>query len=173
MKIANIDIPAQSAFIAGAGLALLGAFALIAIYPAHLGLTGMESEITAVSRRIEEQKILAPIYREFVKEATDVPKPANTEKITTDQVNKLVDVFGKTGTKSGLSVVSVTPDPESLAKRSKLLSVTLVMRGELDQIRAFLSEISSLSFVDTLETIRIQTAKDAKELYVVAWLTLE
>lgn len=147
------------------------------LYPALRDMTRLNRDIAAEKSRIEEQKALAETYQELKrlvdKGASEDLPPVKAVPLPRIRVSGVSELFEACAGKSGVEMASVTPDPDSLAKGGKSLSVRMTLRGTPEQFRNFLVEVGRIPSLETIEAIRIQRLSEGFDHQVVAWLVLE
>ena len=65
------------------------------------------------------------------------------------------------------------PNVDSLIGGEGLLEMTVVMKGELFDLRNFLVLLAEVSYLEHIEQIQIRTAQDLKEIRLKLWLARE
>jgi Tfp pilus assembly protein PilO len=177
LGIATTRLPAKTV----TGMTVLFAVLVVAgflfLYPVLRDAARLDAEIAREKSRLEEQKALVGVYQEFKKLvdqglAENLP-PAKSVPLPKVRVSGVSELFEECAAKSGMEAASITPDPDSLARGGKSLSVRVTLRGEPGQFRDFLAEVGRLPSLETLETIRIQRVSEGFDYQVVAWLALE
>lgn len=169
-----LHVPAQSVFyllVCGATIVVL---LVVGLYPAQISLNRLESEITSLRARLEEQRTLFPIYRELlgkiqIKDPTEIPLPERVP-LPADQIDKIPALFREVSQKCDLALLSATPDARSVTNSSQFLMVELVLQGEFLKFRNFLFELQKLSYLEHIEEIQIQSG--GREFRLKVWLTV-
>ena len=96
--------------ILGGGVVL---FLLLAILPAHKETAELDFEISNVNTKIEEQKILTPVFESLMKKAELKPPEGLNyvpkEKLKTDNTHKVADRFQEMAETSMLELVEFSP----------------------------------------------------------------
>ncbi len=177
LNIATTKLPTRSAVAAIIGFVVLLLVGVVLLYPVVRDGLRLSEDIAKEGRRIEEQQALLPLYMEMKKivdqgVAQGLP-PAKTVALALDQVPGVSALFEECAAKSGAQTFTVTPDPDSLAKGGKSLSVRVVLRGEPENFRNFLVGVGRLPSLETIETIRAKRVSEGFDYLVVAWLALE
>ncbi len=170
-------LPARTALAAIIGFVVLVLAGVVLLYPVVRGSIRLSTDIARETQRIEEQKALLPLYLEMKKIvdqgiAQGLP-PGKTVPLALDQVPGVSALFEDCASASGAQAFTVTPDPDSLARGAKSLSVRIVLRGEPDDFRKFLAAAGRLPSLETIETIRAKRVSEGYDYLVVAWLALE
>jgi hypothetical protein len=151
-------------------------FVAIGLYPLQASLSRQGEDIEALKARIEEQKVLSPVYRELMgklqkKTAGVLPDDKRTA-LAADDVDVVPMVFKKMAQDGGLDVLYVTPDVKSLANNPEHMSVHLAVKGDFLKFRKFLLALESLPYVEHVEEIQVQEALGGRELRLKTWLAV-
>lgn len=139
---------------------------MLANYPSQMSIIKLGNEITEVKGRIEEQKLLFPIYSELlakIRLKVVSGSPVSRGGLAQGQVNRIAEILSNVAKKSNIETVSAIPDPTSLAGGSNLLTVNVSARGDFFAFRGFLLDLISLSYVNSLEEVRVQDVSGSKE----------
>lgn len=65
------------------------------------------------------------------------------------------------------------PDLDSLIGGAGFLEMTVVMKGELFDLRNFLVLLGEVSYLEHIEQIQIRTAQDLKDIRLKLWMARE
>ncbi len=175
MKIPKLPAKINTYLLIGA--AGLAAFFIFVIYPYHRSLANADLDIQTIKARIEEQKILYPVFMDLLKkarmkESKGLPFPEN-EKLSRDDAGKISDIFQDVAKKSNFMLKHIVPDTDSLAEGSEHLKVTLVITGDFPEFRKFLVALGEVPYLEHVERIQIRTVKNYKEISLKVWLAQE
>ena len=176
-KKLSFDLPRRSLIyllMCGAGIVL---FLLVGIWPSYRNMVRMNGSIADLKARIEEQKILFPLYQklrvgltpEASKDQWSPPKSG----LPVHRMDDLSPIFGEIAANCGLELSAVTPDVKSMADDSHFLSVDLVLTGNLFNLRKFLLELANLPYLGPIEKLQIQEDSHGKECFLKVWLMLD
>ncbi|NMC49092.1 MAG: hypothetical protein GYA47_06670 [Desulfovibrio sp.] len=176
-SLATTRLPARTALAAIVGFVVLVFAGVALLYPVVRDSLRLSADIARESQRLEEQKALLPLYLEMKKivdkgAGLGIP-PAETAPLPLGKVQEVAALFEECAISSGAQTYTVTPDPDSLARGAKSLSVRVVLRGEPEDFRKFLAAAGRLSSLETIETIRAKRVSEGYDYLVVAWLALE
>jgi hypothetical protein len=152
-------------------------FILIGLYPVHSSLSGLDEEIAGIKARIEEQKVLFPLYKEL---AEKVRKKMDSEllrysgkiALSIDQIDAISTRIREIAEESNLETISITPDAKSLANNSKSMSVSLVVRGDFLKFHRFLFDLESVPYLEHIQEIQIQEALAGREFRLKTWVAV-
>jgi hypothetical protein len=172
----KFDIPEKSLwylFICG-GIILL--FLLVVIFPINRYQANRAGEIKKMEYQIEAQKELGPIYLTLLKTMENkdprvLPNPPKTT-IPRAESGKFQNALKTIAEKSGLRIVSSTPDLSTLTSSSRFLLHNAVLKGEFANFRKMLIELGALPYLDRIEEIRIQQYPDSMEFRIKIWIAI-
>ncbi len=176
-KIKMSSLPTQTLsylVILGGGVVL---FLLLAILPAHKETAELDFEISNVNTKIEEQKILTPVFESLMKKAELKPPEGLNyvpkEKLKTDNTHKVADRFQEMAETSMLELVEFSPAIETLINRSGYMMLDIELRGEFINLHPFLLQMCQMPYLEQIEEIKIRSVRDTKEMKIRMWLATE
>lgn len=156
--------------------ALLVAFALL-VYPEMRAITRVEGEIADAQARVEQQKILFPVYRELMaafQNATAVSLPqVKRVPLPQAEMGGVAAIIADMAREQGLDVRSVTPNPDSLAAGGGLISVRCVLSGDVFALRSFYLSLGALPSLAHVERLQVEDAYAGRTYRLDFWLALE
>ena len=176
-RIKALKLPARSvAFLLICAGGLL-AFILLVIYPQRTSLAEADMEIQALKARIEEQKILYPVFQDLLKKArfkgtAGLPFPEKG-RLKRDETDKIASKFRNIAQKSQLTLVDINSDIESLIDNSGYLKLYMVLEGDFFALRNFLLNLGELPYLEHIERIQISSAPKTKTINLKIWLAQE
>ena len=174
--MANSKLPPKSiTYLLLCGGALL-AFILLAIYPYHKALGGMDTEIHEITAKIDEQKILYPVFKELLKRS-QIKEPSSLtlpekEILSRADTDRILSIFREIAERSNLEVKSVQPDVDGLIDNSEHLMVDVAMTGDFFDFRNFFLQLGELPYLKHIERFQIKTEGDVREINLRIWLSL-
>jgi len=176
MKKFNLDIPKTTLnylIICGGIIAI---FLLVGLFPMYRYNIYQTGEIKKTKDQIEERKGNIPVYLNLQKEmeSKDVyilPNP-NKTTISREEAAKFPNVFRTITGKSGLVVVSLTPDSSNTVGSSKFVLHNAVLKGNFTDFRKMLIALSAIPYLDKIEDIRISQRADYMEYKIQIWLAI-
>jgi Tfp pilus assembly protein PilO len=178
MKKINININKKNSIlylVIYGGIILI--IILVGILPYYLKISNQVKENDKLKYHIKEQKELGPVYQTLIKanENKDVfvlPHPEKTELPRLD-TRKFQTDFQNAAKKSGLKVVSFTPDINTSASTSTSFLHNIVLKGELADFRRMLIELGSIPCIDRIEEINIQQNTGSMEFKIKVWIAIK
>ena len=153
------------------------AFFVLIILPSKTTSADLDQEIESLTVRIEEQRILTPVFHSLLKRAkiddrSDLPSPKKS-KLTHVDMNAISTVFQDFAGRRNLKLEEITTDDSSLTQESGYLLMRLRLSGDFFKIREFLIDIGSIPSLEHIEEINIRSTKTSKELRLKIWLAKE
>ena len=153
------------------------AFLLLIILPSQKTSAQLDREIDELNVRIEEQRILTPVFHSLLKRAkmappSALPSPEKT-KLTHDGMNTISKVFQDIAVRHNLTLEEVKTDVSSMMEDSGYLMMRLRLSGNFYKFRDFLVDLGSIPSLEHIEEISIRPMKTARELRIKLWLGQE
>jgi hypothetical protein len=152
-------------------------FVAVGLLPMQTSLRGMDEEIVGLKARLEEQRVLFPIYKELSerirkKQDSDFLRYSAKIALSIDQIDGISSRFKEIADESNLETISVTVDAKSLANNSKSMLVFVVVRGEFPKLRGYLFDLEAVPYVEHFQEIQILEALAGKELRLKIWVAV-
>ncbi len=168
---------AQSLMILAVCVVGILAFFLLIILPSERAAGELEEEIKELNVRIEEQRILTPVFRSLLKRSkvappSDLPVPERT-KLTHGDINTISSVFQEMAARHNLKLEDVKTDVSSMVEDAGYLSMQLRLNGNFYKFREFLVDLGSIPSLEHIEEISIRPQKASRELEIKLWLAQE
>jgi len=153
------------------------AFFLLIILPSQETSAELDQDIERLNARIEEQRILTPVFHSLLKRAnkegpSELPSPEKA-KLTHGDMNAISTVFQDIAGRHNLKLEEITTDVRSLMQESGYLLMRLRLSGDFFNIRKFLIDIGSIPSLEHIEEINIRSTKISKEFRLKIWLAQE
>ena len=153
------------------------AFLLLILLPAEKTSAELDQEIDKLNVRIEEQRILTPVFHSLLKRAktappSALPSPEKT-KLTHEDMNTLSKVFQDIAARHNLKLEEVKTDVNSLMQDSGYLMMRLRLSGNFYKFRELLVDLESVPSLEHIEEINIRPVKTAREVEIKLWLGQE
>lgn len=152
-------------------------FVLMIILPAQKSASELDSEIVELKSRIEEQRILNPVFKNLFERAKadnqgGLPNQVKT-KLSRDDISKLTERLQEIVRENHLQIEALAPDVNSLTDNSGFLSVNISARGEFMDFRNFLIELGTIPSMELIETIDVRAIEGLRHINVRIWLAQE
>ena len=143
-------------------------FILFVIYPVQVSITNTNHEIDLVKRRIEEQEILYPVYKDLLKQiGKKIPKGIfadNSEKSVQYDSSNITLLIQKIATDNNLEVVSIIYDIGSLIDDSGDMLIDVSASGAFHDFRNFLTGLDRILCLSSIKEIEIKESENSKNL---------
>lgn len=151
-------------------ICLLGiiALCLVGIWPNAATIKDTDREIEHLKQQVKTQELLYPVYRELIKEATrkslsKLPIP-ETNKIPRNDLSMVNKSFQKIAKENNVDFESAIPDASSYLEDTGHLVMNVEYSGDFFQFRGLLLGICQLPYLETIEEMILETAKDSKRM---------
>ncbi len=154
------------------------AFFVLIILPSKKSSADLDRDIESLTVRIEEQRILTPVFHSLLKRAKmegikgKLPSPEKS-KLTHAGMNAIPTVFQDSARRHSLKLEEITTDDSSLTQESGYLLMRLRLSGDFFKIREFLIDLGSIPSLEHIEEINIRSLKTSKEIRLKIWLAKE
>jgi hypothetical protein len=173
-RIALTSLPTKSLLyllIFGGGIAL---FVLIVILPTQNTAKNLDQEIEKIKGRIEEQKILSPLYNLLKKKSRITPPEGlimpKKEKLVRGDTQKITSTFQKISADSGLKLAEFRPDVNTILNNAEFLKVDVLLEGKFFNLQNFLIQVCQLPYLELIEVIKINPVKDTNQFGLQIWM---
>ncbi|MDD5434238.1 MAG: hypothetical protein PH343_02290, partial [Nitrospira sp.] len=100
-----------------------------------------------------------------------LPLPSK-ESIAREDTDRIFMTFSDIARKTGMDVVSVVPNINSLAGNIKFLSVNVIVRGNYFNFHKFLNIAGEVPYLEHIEEIEIQQTPEGREYRMKLWLSV-
>jgi Tfp pilus assembly protein PilO len=153
------------------------AFLLLIILPSQKTSAQLDREIDELNVRIEEQRILTPVFHSLLKRAktappSALPSPEKT-KLTHGDMNSISKEFQDIAMRHNLKLEEVKTDVSSMMEDTGYLMMRIRLTGDFYKFRDFLVDLGSIPSLEHIEEINIRPVKTARELQIKLWLAQE
>lgn len=150
---------------------------LIGILFLYLKIDNQIKDNDKLTYQIKEQKELRPLYATFLnsmkgKDLLILPNPAKTA-LPRSEAGKFQNEIQMIAKRSGLIVVSVTQELNTLAGPSTSLLHNVVLKGEFADFRKMLIGLGAVSCLDRIEEISIQQSDKFMEFRMKVWIAIK
>jgi Tfp pilus assembly protein PilO len=152
-------------------------FLILIILPSQKTSAELDREIDKLNVRIEEQRILTPVFHSLLKRAKTappsmLPSPEKT-KLTHGDMNSISKVFQDIAVRHNLKLEEFKTDVSSVMEDSGYLMMRLRLSGNFYKFRDFLVDLGSIPSLEHIEEVSIRPVKTARELQIKLWLGQE
>lgn len=150
---------------------------LLVIYPQQTSLAEADMEIKELKARIEEQKILYPIFLDLLRKARfkgteGLPFPKKA-KMRRDETVNMLSIFREIAEKNHLTLIDIKSDIESIIDSSGYLKIVLAAEGRFFDLRNFMISLGELPYLEHIERIQIHSSQEKKAIDLKIWIAQE
>ena len=161
-KLGSI-MPTQSLVFLALGAAAILAFIFLIILPGQRQAAELDREIAALTARIEEQRVLAPIFTTlFAKTKAPatlgLPTPTRV-KLSRAEIGGALKHLQELAAAHKMTVRELTPDVNTLTDASGHFLVQFLANGQFMDLRGFLIDIGALPYFESIEEIEIKAVE--------------
>ena len=152
-------------------------FILMIILPAQKSTTELDAEIVDLQARIEEQRILSPVFQSLFKRAkakNESGLPTQTkQKLSKDDISDLTDQLQRIVKENNLQIEDLVPDVNSLTDDSGFLSVNLKASGKFLDFKNLLVDLVTIPSFEMIETVDVRAMEGIRQISLRLWLAQE
>ena len=152
-------------------------FLFLILLPSQKTSAELDQEIDKLNVRIEEQRILTPVFHSLLNRAKTappsmLPSPEKT-KLTHGDMNSISKVFQDIAVRNNLKLEEIKTDVTSAMEDSGYMMMWLRLSGNFYKFRDFLVDLGSIPSLEQIEEVSIRPVKTARELQIKLWLGQE
>ena len=167
-------LPTQSLFLlllCGAGIIV---FVFLIILPTQNTSEQLDKDILRISDRIEEQRILKPVFESLLKRAkrknpSDLPTTKSV-KLDRADISKLSEDLQEMAFRHGLKVQDMKTDVAALIGKSGYLQMRMNLTGAFLDFRGFLVDLGTIPSLEIIEEIQVRAIEGSREFNIKMWL---
>lgn len=169
-------LPGQTLSIFFLCTAIVAVSYILMLYPNTKLLSNLDGEINSLQNQIDEQKMLSPNYKKFLKMTQEdmsgsLPSPPKS-KLPQHKIETLPIHFREMAHEDDLDPVSITMDIKSLANEPGFLMINTLVKGDLLNFRNFLIKLQEVPYIEHMETISIEGALLSKNFRLKLWIAI-
>jgi len=170
-------LPTQSLIyflVCGVGILV---FVFFIILPAQKTSAQLDKDILKISDRIEEQKILKPVYQSLLKQTrkkppTDLPA-IRKAKLDRADINKFSKDLQEMALRHGLKIQTMNTALSTLIGNSAYLQTRLKLTGAFADFRDFLMALGTIPSLEIIEEVQIRAIEGSREFKIKVWVALK
>lgn len=177
MKKININLDRNIIFRLIIYCAIVVLVILAGILPLSLKISNQIKDNDKLRYKIKEQQELAPVYANVLSAMQNkapllLPHPDKIA-LPRSEAGKFQSDLRLLAKKTGLNVVSLTPDINTSTSPSISFSHNAVLKGELNGLRRLMIELRTLPYLDKIEEIGIQQNTGSTEFTMKIWIAIK
>ena len=170
-------LPAQSIvlfLICGVGILV---FIVLVILPSQRLSAELDQEIGSLHSRIDEQKILSPVFKSMFARTTapapsDLPAPPKT-KLTRAEIAGMPKRLQEMAAAHRLSTKEVALDINTATDVSGRLLIRFSAHGQFPDLRGFLVDLGAMPCLEGIEEINVKTVEGGQDIGLRIWMARE
>jgi len=174
MKKILSNLPTQSLIyfvVCGVGIVV---FIFLIIIPSQRTSVLLDEEIVKLGDRIEEQRILKPLFESLLKSAknknpTELPLTPKA-KLAYGEIGNLSDRLQAMASNHNLRLQEIKTDFNAVTGNSGYLMMSLNVTGDFMQFRDFMIELGTIPSLEHIEEIQIRAIEASREIKLKIWL---
>jgi hypothetical protein len=152
-------------------------FLLLIILPSQKLSAEYDQDILALRARIEEQKILLPVFKNLFEKSkapapAGLPSPAK-QKLARTEVGNAPKIVRKVAESQGVAVKEISLDVNSVADASGRVVVNFSAFGQFMDFRRLLMELAALPYLESLDDIEVSAVEGGEEIAMKIFLARE
>ena len=167
-------LPTQSLInlsLCGAGVIL---FVIFIIIPNHNIAAEMDQEIKELNDRIEQQRILRPVFESLLERAKtehSIGLPSiELEKLDRSDLNSISNVIQDMAERNDLKIEDIRTDANEIMDNTGHMAMRLHLSGDFMKFREFLMDIGTIPSLENIEEIIIRAIEGNREYRLKIWL---
>jgi hypothetical protein len=150
------------------------AFIILIIIPNQNISDELDQEIEKLSDRIEQQRILRPVFDSLLKRAktehsTDLPK-IKIEKLDRGDVNRISKVIQDMAGRYDLKIEDIRTDANEIMNDTGYMLMRVHVTGDFMKFREFLMDMGAIPSLEQIEEIIIRAIEGNREYKLKIWL---
>jgi hypothetical protein len=167
-------LPTQSLIyflICGAGILV---FIFLIIIPTQKATNELDREIENLGNRIEEQRILKPVFDallERAKKKNPTTLPATEKvKLARGDISKVSQTLLEMAQRSGLKLRDISTDVNAFNGDAGYLQMRIEVTGDFKRFRDFLLDLGTIPSLEKIEEIQIRAIESSREFKLKIWM---
>lgn len=170
-------IPERSMMYLVLCLVILIILYLAVLYPSQRSMKATDARTLRVTALIEKQQALQPLYKEMAKRSENItrgtlPVP-EIKPLPRGAIDLISPLFQTVAEGSGMQILSIKPNLQSVTGESEDMVVTIHLRGQFLDFRKFLLRAGAVPSLRGLEEIQISQEGEHKDFHITVRLAIE
>ena len=147
------------------------------VLPSAREIDNTRTAIARLQADLRQQDALRPVIQSLQERRVQaLPEGVHVharEPLKIDDLAALPEVFEALARKSGVELISATPQVRSLQDGREMLRVDTRMRGEFLTFNALLNRLNEMRFIETIENLAIDVTELGHEMRLSVWLAIQ
>jgi hypothetical protein len=149
-------------------------FVFLIIVPTQKTSAELDKEFVKIKDRIEEQRILKPVFDSLLKQAkkknpTDLPA-AKKAALDRSDISKLSENLQEIAFRHGLTIQDLNTDVAALTGKGGFLQIRINLTGAFMGFRDFLVDLGAIPSLEVIEEIQIRAIEGSREFKIKIWM---
>lgn len=178
MNLHNIHFPRRAVYYLLLGMATMAVIFFLTIKPAWQEMDRIETKIENTKTKIEEQKVLHPLYatlkrtmdNDVLENSSENAEQDYPEKVNVDTAVKILNL---TATGSNLDIANFSPVPASVSRNEDRILFNAALTGNFGSITAFLSKLANIPFFLEYESFEVRSRPEQIQTNMEIWIAVE
>jgi hypothetical protein len=134
----------------------------------------LDQEIEKLNNRIEQQRILRPVFDSLLQQAkreqpTDLPV-VKTEKLNRNDINRISKVLQDMAGRNNLKIEDIRTDVNEIMNDTGYMLIRVHLSGNFMKFREFLMDMGTIPSLAQIEEIIIRAIEGNREYKLKIWL---
>ena len=152
-------------------------FVFLIIIPAQKTSAELDESIDDLSRRIDEQRILKPVFENLLKRVksknqTGLPITKKV-KLARGDIGNLSTTIQEMAQRHDLTLKEINTDVTSATNKDGFLLMRIDVTGDFMKFRDFLIDLGTIPSLEHIEDVNIRAIEAAREIKLKIWLAQE
>jgi len=149
-------------------------FIFLIIIPAQRASSELDKDIEKLSNRIDEQRILKPVFESLLKQAkkknpTELPATRKV-KLERGDISRLSERIQQIARHHGLKLRDIRTDVNAMTGDTGYLLMRIDVTGDFMRFRDFLVDLGTIPSLEQIEEIRIRAIEASREFKLKIWM---
>jgi len=149
-------------------------FIFLIIIPNQNTSTELDQEIEKLNDRIEQQRILRPVFDTLLDRAkreksTELPAIKKV-KLNRDDINKVSEIIQDMAGRHDLKVQDVRTDANEIMNNTGYMLMRVQVTGDFIKFREYLMDLGTIPSLELIEEINIRAIEGNREYKLKIWM---
>ncbi|MCP3873009.1 MAG: hypothetical protein GY699_07630 [Desulfobacteraceae bacterium] len=160
----------------GALILTITSMILFVLVPDYLKNRKLDAKVKTLTQTQDIQIKLRPLYDQISLKADfeklpglSVPKKGWFNR---SEIRNIPRIFKYLAQKNKLKCLQSRPDVDTLIGNSKIMLISIVLKGEFERFRDFLFDITDLDYLDSMEEIKFVSEQTDKKYTLKIWIAI-